>query len=387
MHSLRSRYILSHIVPLLVTAPLVMVVLLYLLEAQVFLRDLSDDLAQQAQLIAQATADSAEIWENAAAAERYLTIVGSTITGEIAFLDADGNLLAATDGFAGDTLDLTRFPELQAGEMSVSLRYSLANQSAEILQPVYDIDQQLTGVIRVTDELQNASTAVVNLRRFVFGALLIELLVGALIGLYLATRMSNRIQTVTENVVGISRGEHVADISAEGATEIRVLYEAVNDLSHQLIESENTRRHLLANLIHELGRPLGAIRAAVDALRHGAADEPVLRDELLLGIEQHIVQMEPLLDDLSHLHGQILGTRALNRQPTDINEWLPPFLLPWRAAAIEKGLTWSAEIDPHLPIMTVDVERLGQAVGNLLATPSNTQPEGGNVAIRAQQHR
>ena len=79
------------------------------------------------------------------------------------------------------------------------------------------------------------------------------------------------------------------------------------DSAHDLRASEETRRHLLANLVHELGRPLGAIRAAVDALRSGAAEDPALRDELLVGVEQHIVQMAPLLDDLSHLHGQILG--------------------------------------------------------------------------------
>ena len=61
MHSLRSRYILSHILPIIIVAPLVMAVLLYLLEAQVFLQDLSADLGQRAILIAQATTDSAEI--------------------------------------------------------------------------------------------------------------------------------------------------------------------------------------------------------------------------------------------------------------------------------------------------------------------------------------
>ena len=110
MRSLRSRYILSHLLPVIIVAPLVMAVLLYLLEAQVFLQDLSDDLGQRAVLIAQATTNSAEIWNDAAAAERYLTVVASTMTGEIAFLDENGTVLAATPGFDDQPIDLTLFP-------------------------------------------------------------------------------------------------------------------------------------------------------------------------------------------------------------------------------------------------------------------------------------
>jgi signal transduction histidine kinase len=387
MHSLRSRYILSHILPIIIVAPLVMAVLLYLLEAQVFLQDLSADLGQRAILIAQATTDSAEIWNDTAAAERYLTVVASSLTGEIAFLDENGTVLAATPGFDSQPIDMTLFPELQGGEMSVTIRYTLDEQSAEILQPVYDINQQLTGVIRITENLYTASSNVARLRTIIFGALLIEVVVGCAIGLYLANRMTGYIRNVTRTVTDIAGGEDVGDISAEGAREIRDLYAAVNTLAHDLQASEATRRHLLANLVHELGRPLGAIRAAVDALRSGAADDPVLRDELLLGVEQHIIQMEPLLDDLSHLHGQILGPPALNRQPTDLSDWLPSFLLPWRAAALEKGVSWSAEIDPQLPIVDIDAARIGQAIGNLISNAIKYTAAGGSVAVSAQHDK
>ena len=45
--------------------------------------------------------------------------------------------------------------------------------------------------------------------------------------------------------------------------------------------------------MHELGRPLGALKAATNALREGAGDDPELRDEFLEGMEQTIVRMEP----------------------------------------------------------------------------------------------
>ncbi len=51
IRTLRSRFILSHILPLLITVPLIGVALIYLLEARILLPTLANELIQQAQLI------------------------------------------------------------------------------------------------------------------------------------------------------------------------------------------------------------------------------------------------------------------------------------------------------------------------------------------------
>lgn len=385
MRSLRSRYILSHVLPLLVTAPLVTLALLYLLEAQVFLQDLSDDLSHQAALIAQATSASAELWDDPALAQGYLAVISDAIIGDIALYDASGALLATTAEDGSELVMLNDLPSLVAGEIDINVSYQILGSTADILQPVFDLNQELTGIVRVTEELQAASSAVAQLRQFLFVALLVELLVGSIIGVFMAHRMVGRIRNVTATVDDIAHGDPVDDLSAEGAREIQQLYASVNHLAHELNRSENARRRLLANLVHELGRPLGALRAAVDALRSGATADPVLRDELLLGMEQHLEQMDPLLDDLAHMHGQIVGQRALDRRLTAISDWLPPLLLPLRAQAVEKEIAWSTDVDPALPALSIDPDRLGQAVGNLVSNAIKYTPPGGSIAVTATQ--
>ena len=48
MRSLRSRLILSHILPILILVPLMALVLIYFLETQVLIAGLEDDLLRQA---------------------------------------------------------------------------------------------------------------------------------------------------------------------------------------------------------------------------------------------------------------------------------------------------------------------------------------------------
>ena len=152
-----------------------------------------------------------------------------------------------------------------------------------------------------------------------------------------------------------SKGELIEPIEVSGPVEIRHLSDAVNTLVERLRMLEDTRRRLLANLVHELGRPLGAIRSAIHVLRQGAVEDVQIRDELLIGIEDEVTRMQPLLDDLAQLHGVVLGHVGLSRQPISLSEWLPSMILPWRAAALDKGLDWQADIPVSLPTLNSDL--------------------------------
>jgi signal transduction histidine kinase len=149
---------------------------------------------------------------------------------------------------------------------------------------------------------------------------------------------------------------------------------------------EETRRRLLSNLVHELGRPLGALRSAVHALRHGADEDPGLRQELLAGMDLELRTLEPLLDDLAQLHGQVLNVMSLEREPQPVGEWLQALLPPWRQAALEKGLHWKADVPQDLPPVELDAERMAQAVGNLLSNAIKHTRPGDEVAVSARRN-
>jgi signal transduction histidine kinase len=158
---------------------------------------------------------------------------------------------------------------------------------------------------------------------------------------------------------------------------------SVNILVERLRSLEALRRRSLANIVHELGRPLGAINTATYVLRQGAGDDPEVRDELLAGIENAVLNMEPLLNDLAQLYGQGQGSIQLNVQPVDLNEWLLPSLLPWRTVAREKGLTWQADFAEDLPVVEIDPDRMNQVIGNLISNAIKYTPQGGAVTVTA----
>ena len=97
MRTLRSRLILSHILPLLLVLPPIAVALIYILETQVVLASLSQELVQYAELTADMAGEQPAIWLDAAEAHRFATLYAIRSRSNVMLLDAQGNLLASSD--------------------------------------------------------------------------------------------------------------------------------------------------------------------------------------------------------------------------------------------------------------------------------------------------
>jgi two-component system sensor histidine kinase BaeS len=146
---------------------------------------------------------------------------------------------------------------------------------------------------------------------------------------------------------------------------------------------ERTNRQLISSLVHELGRPLGAFYAAIQALEDGAYEDEALREQLLSGIQAEVQSLSRLLDDLSQLHDRVIGQFELQRRSVDLGEWLGQTLGPWRESAKAQRLDWQASVVTDLPTLQIDPDRLSQALGNVLSNAIKYTPPGGQISVTA----
>ncbi|MCB8943062.1 MAG: HAMP domain-containing histidine kinase [Ardenticatenaceae bacterium] len=382
MRTLRARFILSHLIPLLVIVPLAGLVLFYLLQTEVMLSDLSGELNQQASLIAAAADGRSDIFNDSQEAQTFVTNVSTLVGGHILLFHPSGQLMASSDPDAAAEIPAP-VENLPSVDEPVAIFYSLTQRSATVSVPILDLNDEVVGIVQVTNELRNVSDRFGLLRYYILLVLVGQLVVGGVVGLVLALRLERPIHNITSAVENITIGQPVDRVPESGPQEIRQLGRTVNALAERLHTLEEARRRLLANLVHELGRPLGALRSAVHVLRHGVGEDAEVRQELLSGMETEIERMLPLLDDLTRIHGQILGTLELNLRVVNLAEWLPPLLLPWQAAAEENGLNWQANLPADLPALRIDPDRLAQAIGNLISNAIKYTPAGGTVLVTA----
>jgi signal transduction histidine kinase len=385
--TLRSRLILSHILPLLVIVPLMGIALIYLLEEIILLPNLTAALSQQAALIVDLAQPQPNLWIDAAQARTFVDRVGTQFTARLMLLDRAGDILASSDAAdvnrVGQRLEHPDLQRVLSGEAVVRQNYSRSLQAdiADVLLPVIGTDRQLSGVVRLSYQLTSVYDQFTALRWLVVGVLIIGLLLGAGVGWILALNLDRPIEQLTQAVDHLASGQLATPLPEPQPEEFALLVRAFNSLAERLHSLEEARHQLLANMVHELGRPLGALQSGVEALRGGADEDPALRHELLAGMDAEIHRLRRLLDDLSRHYDQALGPLELNRHLINLNDWLTLVLAPWREAAERKGVRWV--VAPPIDSLTIEIDpdRLAQALGNLISNAIKYTPAGGTVSI------
>jgi two-component system sensor histidine kinase BaeS len=389
MRSLRQRLLLSHILPVLVSLPLVGFAFVYVLQTQVLLANLTSDLTSQAVLVAELTTQQPDVWRDPRLAQVFSIRIGDLLPSDLMLFDPEAHLIASSDpGDAeglGQVYSIPGLADALAGHVGLGLSDPRSPQSdtAVVFVPVFSQTQRVIGVVGLAQRFSDVYARFRNLRTITVGVLLAIILLGGGLGLFLALNIERPLRVVTNAVKDLSSGYTLEKLPGKGPEEVRILQQAFNRLVERLRELEEARRHLLANLVHELGRPLGAMLSAVQALQGGAEGDTALRRELLEGIEGEIYRLQKLTDDLTSLHEQLLGSLELKREPVQLLSWLGDMLPPWREAALDKGLQWEVEIPPEMPAVDFDADRLAQALGNLISNAIQYTPPGGMIGISA----
>lgn len=390
LRSLRLRFVLSHLLPLLLVIPLLGAVLVYELDTRVILTNLASELTGEGRILAVLTANEPYLWQDPLFAQAFLSGLAGQTRADISLIDVHGTLVATTDpaqvANIGHPVALAGLKKALSGSVSIDTSYSqdLGAQVADVLVPARNGNGPVFGLIRLTHRLSSVYGQFLTLRDIVAIAVLIALAVGGVTGAVLGLGLERPLDQVTQAVNSLASGSESELIPEQGPEELRQLTRAVNHLKLELRNLEESRRHLLANLVHELGRPLGALRSAIQALLSGGDRSLKMRRELLTGMDEELTILQHLVEDLAHLHSQALGMLELDLKPVAVSEWLPAQLVPWRPVALEKRLHWESSIPADLPTIRADPNRLAQALANLLSNAVRYTPSGGSVSVAAE---
>ena len=117
--TMRGRFVLSHVLPLLVIVPLMGIALIYVLETQVLLQNLSTELTGQALLVAEMASSWEDVWTDPTRAQELTTLVHSHVEARVMLLDVEGHVVSSSDPAdtdrLGQPLQLAGWAEARAG--------------------------------------------------------------------------------------------------------------------------------------------------------------------------------------------------------------------------------------------------------------------------------
>jgi signal transduction histidine kinase len=213
--------------------------------------------------------------------------------------------------------------------------------------------------------------------RIAFGAvafLVIATIVGRVV-----RRTAGPIGEVMEAAERVAGGDYGVRVAPRGDGEVRRLVESFNAMTAHLQANEEQRRHLLADVAHELRTPLAVVRGNLEGMLDGVYARD---DEHLTAILDQTAHLSRLLDDLRTLSLAEAGALRLHREPTDLGALADDVIAAFgaRAAGGRVALTASAK---DLPELDVDPVRVREVLENLVANALRYTPRGGAIRIEA----
>jgi two-component system phosphate regulon sensor histidine kinase PhoR len=190
----------------------------------------------------------------------------------------------------------------------------------------------------------------------------------------------------TEYPFGGPTGRKLAVRSRRSPT--GALWILVEDVT-ELRNLQRIRAEFIDNVSHELRTPLSTVSLLTETLAREAAAASVptkMRDRIgKIEVEVgHLVQMVAELLDLSRIES---GSSLALAEDVDLGALAAASADRLRMFADRQGVVLVVEIEPDLPGIRADEDRLGQAFVNLVHNAVKFSPDGGTVTIRVRRGR
>lgn len=386
LRKLNVRLALSHTLPVLVTVLILGAVLLYQLERRYLLDNFAIELAAQGAIIASLTRDEPALWRSPLLAQLVIDQVSESSSTQLMLIDRAGRILAVT-GFQGETVDtLGDNPVVQTalgGQASWTVDYSLPrdDQVMDVAVPVVGYGGQVVGVVRLSHSLDEIQKRLQPMRWLVLVALLAGGGLSLILGLFLARSLAAPLTRLTTAVAGFNPLRAPPEVPETGPDEIRSLAATFNHVGRRLNELERTRAALLSGVVHELGRPLGAIKAAAQTIDN--SQDVSLIHELAAGIDEYVDQLRYQIDDLALLAEVEVQGLTVHLEPVDLDELIYGQCQRYASLAKQRALTLDCRLNPQLPLIQADPHRLDQILGNIIHNACKYTAAGGVITVTA----
>jgi signal transduction histidine kinase len=310
----------------------------------------------------------------------------------VTLVDERGRVLAssAQAAAAADAETPMSVPQAVGGAAGPSLPSQLAGASDGSFTQTLPIssDGRLVGTLLISYDGGRAASsgAVFDGKRVVQGFASAGLALAAILlalAAFFSRQISRPMGQLTRAAQSLASGDMSARVRPSALREVGELAVAFNSMAETLVQADQQRRQLTADVAHELRTPLSIIKGRLEGIQDGVYTPDAPQIEGLLG---EVALLERLIDDLRLLALAEAGQLPLYAEAVDPAQLSRDAASSFAQEAAGRGVTLRlVEPADELPEITVDPQRIAQVLGNLLGNALRHTPAGGGVTLRVTQ--
>ncbi len=189
----------------------------------------------------------------------------------------------------------------------------------------------------------------------------------------------------------LAAGDLSTRVEVGGLSETATLGAAFNEMAGQLEVEAGEREQLnrlkdefVLTASHELRSPLTSVQGFAELLmleRDKLAPKQVETVEIILDNCRHLGR---LLNDLLDLTRSDAGRLALRREPTEVAPLIEDVVRTMRAQTDSANQSLTERLEPNLPLIEVEPDRIRQILVNLVTNAHEYSPERASVEVSAR---
>ena len=161
--------------------------------------------------------------------------------------------------------------------------------------------------------------------------------------------------------------------------------QALQVMLNKFAELEEVKANFVANISHELRTPLVPIRGYSDLLLArtlGPLNTP--QHDAMEAISLSARRLEELINELIQFASSVKGRMVINQTVIVVGDLTEPLWEYFGPRAEAAGLQLRQELDPGLPMIRADAEKIYWVLFQLMDNAVKFTPEGGWVVLRAE---
>jgi two-component system phosphate regulon sensor histidine kinase PhoR len=171
----------------------------------------------------------------------------------------------------------------------------------------------------------------------------------------------------------------VADRSDHPAGVVAVLHDMTKE--KEVAEMKND---FVSNVSHELRTPLASIKAYVEMLIDGEADDEKTKTEFYEVIQNEANRLSRLIDNILNISRIESGLVKINKQPQSLAVIMKEAIEVIAPQVKSKQINLIEQLTPIFYQTIADRDMLYQAVLNLLSNAVKYTPEGGSITVQTE---
>ncbi|HEY8081934.1 MAG TPA: HAMP domain-containing sensor histidine kinase [Solirubrobacterales bacterium] len=225
------------------------------------------------------------------------------------------------------------------------------------------------------------------------GAGLIAGLTGAaLLFSGLISSMRRPLEELVEASGKLASGNLEARVKIGGLSETAALGKAFNEMAEEIQRRAGERDRLdqmkdefVLTASHELRSPLTSVQGFAELLmleREKLSPKQAETVEIILDSTRHLVH---LLNDLLDLARSNAGRLAIKPVPTEVESLVEDAVRTMRSQTEARNQLLSDEVEPDLPRVSADRDRIRQVLVNLLTNANEYCPQGAAICVKARR--